>query len=131
MASQSLTAWRTTGLARLAELEAVHVQATGTTRGRRWGTAQLNRSLCVMLIAQFQGYCRGLHDEAVDVHVTAAVAGQQTMLRTLLTQGRKLDNQNPRRAALGSDFGRLGFTSSMSSRQCSRRQRATSTTSRF
>lgn len=110
MASQSLTAWRTTGLARLAELEAVHVQATGTARGRRWGTAQLNRSLCLMLVAQFQEYCRGVHDEAVDVHVSASVAGQKTMLRTLLTQGRKLDSQNPRRAALGSDFGRLGFS---------------------
>ncbi len=88
----------------------MHVQATGTARGRRWGTAQLNRSLCVMLVGQFQGYCRGLHDEAVDVHVTAAATGQQRMLRTLLTQARKLDSQNPRRAALGSDFGRLGFS---------------------
>jgi len=32
------------------------------------------------------------------------------MLRTLLTHGRKLDNQYPRRGALGSDFGRLGFS---------------------
>jgi len=63
-----------------------------------------------MLVGQFQGYCRGLHDEAVDVHVTAAATGQQRMLRTLLTQARKLDSQNPRRAALGSDFGRLGFS---------------------
>lgn len=44
------------------------------------------------------------------MHVSAAVAGQRRMLRTLLTQGRSLDNQNPRRAALGSDFGRLGFS---------------------
>lgn len=110
MASQSLTAWRTAGLARLAELEAVHVQATGTARGRRWGAAQLNRSLCLMLVAEFQSFSRALHDEAVDLHVAAAVVGQQSMLRTLLTQGRKLDSQNPRRAAIGSDFGRLGFS---------------------
>jgi hypothetical protein len=109
MGSAALAAWQTTGLARLAELESVHVQATGSTRGRRWGTAQLNRSLFVMLVAQFQGYCRALHDEAVDVHIAEATAGQQAMLGALLTQGRKLDTQNPRRAALGSDFGRLGF----------------------
>lgn len=60
-------------------------------------------------VAQFQSYCRNLHDEAVAVHVAVAKAGQQSMLRTLLTQGRKLDSQNPRRAALGSDFGRLGL----------------------
>lgn len=104
-----MAAWQTTGLARLAELESVHVQATGSAKGRRWGTAQLNRSLFVMLVAQFQGYCRALHDEAADVHIASAVAGQQAMLGTLLTQGRKLDTQNPRRSALGSDFGRLGF----------------------
>ncbi len=31
------------------------------------------------------------------------------LMRRLLTQGRKLDVQNPQPAALGSDFGRLGF----------------------
>ena len=110
VASNALVEWRSVGLARLAELEAVHAQATGSARGRRWGTTQLNRSLFVVLVAQFQGYCRRLHDQAVDVHVAAAIPGQQSLLRTLLTQGRKLDSQNPRRAALGSDFGRLGFT---------------------
>ncbi|MDQ6839652.1 MAG: hypothetical protein M3137_15330, partial [Actinomycetota bacterium] len=37
-------------------------------------------------------------------------AGQQVLLRTLFTQGRKLDTQNPRTSALGADFGRLGFS---------------------
>ncbi len=60
-------------------------------------------------MAQFQRYCRELHDLAVQVHVDAVTLGQRPMLRTLLTQGRKLEVQNPRRSALGSDFGRLGF----------------------
>jgi len=107
--SQALVDWRSVGLARLAELEAVHAQATGSAPGRRWGTTQLNRSLFIVLVAQFQAYCRRLHDQAIEVHVAVAVAGQQTLLRAVLTQGRKLDAQNPRRAALGSDFGRLGF----------------------
>lgn len=110
VASSALVEWRSSGLARLAELEAVHAQASGSSRGRRWGTTQLNRSLFVALVAQFQAFCRGLHDEAVQVHVAAAVPGQRLLVRTLLTQGRKLDSQNPRRAALGSDFGRLGFS---------------------
>ena len=110
MASAALTEWRTVGLARLTELEGVHAQATGSGRGRRWGTAQLNRSLFMALVAQFQGFCRALHDEAVAVHVARAQPGQETLLRTLLTQGRKLDTQNPRRSTLGSDFGRLGFS---------------------
>lgn len=82
----------------------------GSGRGRRWGTTQLNRSLFVSLVAQFQGYCRGLHDEAVEVHIAAAVPGQRTVLRTLLTQGRALDTRTPRKATLGADFGRLGFS---------------------
>lgn len=109
MPSQALVDWRSVGLARLAELEAVHAQATGSARGRRWGTTQLNRSLFIVLVAQFQAYGRRLHDQATDIHVAAAVPGQRVLVHTLLTQGRKLDTQNPRRAALGSDFGRLGF----------------------
>jgi hypothetical protein len=108
--SPALSDWRSSGLARLRELEQVHAQATGSAPGRRWGTAQLNRSLLVVLVAQFQGFCRALHDSAVDVQVGAAVPGQKALLRTLLTQARKLDTQNPRTSALGADFGRLGFS---------------------
>lgn len=101
--------WETTATARLDELEQVHADARGTGPGRRWGTEQLNRSLFVVLVAQFQIYCRNLHDEAIDIHVAAANPHQADVLRALLTQGRKLDVQNPQTAALGSDFGRLGF----------------------
>lgn len=109
MASSALVAWRTANLARLNELETVHTAATGTSRGRRWGTVQLNRSLFVALVAQFQAFCRNLHDEAVAFHELQATPNQQVMLRTLLKTGRKLDSQNPRKSALGADFGRLGF----------------------
>jgi hypothetical protein len=92
------------------ELERVHAQVAGGGAERRWGMEQLNRSLLVALVAQFQSYCRGLHDAAVDVHVAIATPAQRNLLRTLLTQGRKLDTQNPRRSTLGADFGRLGFS---------------------
>ena len=62
-----------------------------------------------MLVAQFQRFCRMLHDEAAEVHLAAASATQRAMLRQLLTQGRRLDVGNPRSSSLGSDFGRLGF----------------------
>lgn len=54
MSSIALSQWRSSGLARLAELEAVHANLTGTAPGRRWGTTQLNRSLFLALVAQFQ-----------------------------------------------------------------------------
>lgn len=99
--------WDTTAQARLDELEKIHRDARGPGPGRRWGTEQLNRSLFLVLVAQFQTYCRGLHDEAVDVYVSAANPRQAVVLRSLLTQGRHLDNRKPRPGTLGRDFGRL------------------------
>jgi len=70
----------------------------------------LNRSLIVILVGQFQAYCRDLHDCGVREHVGAAAAGQKQLLQARLTEGRKLNIGNPRRSALGADFGRLGFS---------------------
>ncbi|MCA1727199.1 MAG: hypothetical protein LC722_06000 [Actinobacteria bacterium] len=109
MASNALIDWEATGLARLDELEAIHQRATGAGPGRRWGTEQLNRSLFTALVAQFQLFCRALHDEAVEVHLGATNPRQVDVLRHLLTQGRRLDQATPRTDALGADFGRLGF----------------------
>jgi hypothetical protein len=109
MVSAARVEWDMTASERLDELERVHADARGGGRGRRWGTEQLNRSLFVVLVAQFQTYSRNLHDEAIDVHVNAANPRQSDVMRRLLTQGRRLDVQNPQPAALGSDFGRLGL----------------------
>jgi hypothetical protein len=87
----------------------VHATLTGSGPGRRWGTTQLNRSLFLALAAQFQNYCRNLHDEAAVVHVTATNPLQGPMLKVLLTQGRKLDTGNARKSTLGADFGRFGI----------------------
>lgn len=110
MASTALTQWRSAGLARLAELEAVHATLTGPGPGRRWGTTQLNRSLFLALVAQFQSFSRGLHDEAVLVYVAESNLHQQDNIEALLVQGRRLDTHNPRRSTLGHDFLRLGLT---------------------
>lgn len=110
MSSTALAQWRGSGLARLAELEAVHANLSGTGPGRRWGTTQLNRSLFVALVAQFQSFSRDLHDESVLVYVREANPHQQHTVEVLLVQGRRLDTHNPRRSSLGHDFVRLGLT---------------------
>ena len=109
MTSAAKGEWDTSAQTRLDELEQLHVDARGTARGRRWGTEQLNRSLFLVLVAQFQTYCRDLHDEAVGIHTAHANLGQAAVLQQLLTQGRRLDTANPRTDALENDFGRLGF----------------------
>ena len=101
--------WDTHCAARLNQLEQIHADVRGSGRGRRWYTGQLNRSLLVALVGQFQEYCRDLHNEAIDVYLAAANQRQVEVLDTLLKQDRKLDTQNPRRSSLGSDFGRLGI----------------------
>lgn len=109
MASAAKVEWDTTGQRRLDELERVHADAFGTGPETRWGAHQLKQSLFVVLVAQFQTYCRNLHDEATDVHVSQANVHQADLIRRLLTQGRKLDVHSPRPGSLGSDFARLGF----------------------
>ncbi|MCU0268472.1 MAG: hypothetical protein MUF83_07470 [Acidimicrobiales bacterium] len=110
MTSTALAQWRSSGLARLAELEAVHANLTGTGPGRRWGTTQLNRSLFLALVAQFQSYCRDLHDQAAQVFIVQASPMQADALEVLIVQGRRLDTHNPRRSTLGHDFVRVGLT---------------------
>jgi hypothetical protein len=109
MPSVAMTEWETSGAMRLDELEQVHADSRRGTSGRPWGTRQLNRTLFVALVAQFQVYCRDLHDLAIDVQLSATNPHQIDLLRTLLTRDRKLDVQNPGPGNLGSDFNRLGF----------------------
>lgn len=64
----------------------------------------------MLLAAQFQGFCRDLHSEAVDhlVRHVKPVAFQHA-LRTELVMGRKLDAGNPNAGNIGADFNRLGL----------------------
>ena len=101
--------WDTECVARLDQLERVHAAVRGTGRGRRWGTEQLNRSLFVALVGQFQVYCRELHDEAARVYLSQANPRQVEALEPLLLRRRDLDSRNPRRDALRKDFGRMGL----------------------
>ena len=109
MTSRAKRLWDTRSQERLDELEQIHSEIRGPGRGRRWYTREFNPSLFVALVAQFQLYCRNLHDDAVDVYLSEADPCWADVLGTLLTQGRKLDMQNPRGSTLGNDFGRLGF----------------------
>lgn len=92
------------------ELLAAHATVGGTGRGRRWRTAQLNRSLVLVLAAEFQGFARELHDAAVQTFARWSAGGNEALERVLevrLTEGRQLDRGNAQPGSLGSDYGRL------------------------
>ena len=109
MSSRAKFLWDTRSKKRLDELERIHAEVRGSGRGRRWYTRELNLSLFLALVAQFQSYCKNLHDQAVDVYVGQADPRMADVLENLLNRDRHLDRKNPNRSTLGSDFDRLGF----------------------
>src|SRR5205085_2306830 len=100
---------RTIGRAEIDELTEAHRAIGGTGPGRRTATQQINHALVVQLAAQFQRYCRDLHDECAGAMIAAAPADYRPALNLALLAGRKLDSQSAQPASPGSDFGRFGF----------------------
>ncbi len=110
MPSASLSRWESKRVAELDEIEDAHKVIGGSGRGRRYATQQINHAYAVLLSSQFQGFCRDLHDEAVDYLVAALQpVAMRTAVRELLTEGRKIDRGNANAGNLGADYGRLGL----------------------
>jgi hypothetical protein len=68
--------------------------------------------MTLALAAEFQGYCRDLHDLATDEFVqwTGQLNGPlQRVITVRLTDSRQLDRGNAHPGSLGSDFGRFGL----------------------
>ncbi|MFE1594996.1 hypothetical protein [Nocardia sp. NPDC058705] len=111
--SAALARWSNRRCAALDSLEAVHGAVTGRRRGRQYATEHLNLALFVSLAAEFQGYCRDLHDDAANVFALSlgpATDPRITALRATLVRGRKLDQGNAQPSALGADFQLLGLS---------------------
>lgn len=109
MPSRSLQTWKVDAQRALDEIEAAHRAVGGTGRGRRVATQQINQAYVVLLLSQFQRFCRDLHEECVEHMVRqSALQPFEGILIPLLVGGRKLDAGNPNPGNIGSDFGRLG-----------------------
>ena len=66
----------------------------------------------VLLVAEFQGFCRDLHNEACTAFARAVGDGDGSLFDVVLkalTDGRGLDSGNPNLSTLQQDFGRLGL----------------------
>jgi hypothetical protein len=112
MTSLALAEWVGPRSQRIDRLVDAHRKTTGGSRGRQWLTEELNHALIVRLMSEFQGCCRDLHDESIDALTASPKISDpavSTVLRQLLTTGRKLDQGNAGPGTLGSDFGRLGI----------------------
>lgn len=111
MSSAAYAAWTGARAHRLDQLITAHIAVGGSGPGRRWETEQLNWALTLMLAGEFQGFCRDLHDEAVDflVNIVSLSPAVESVLRSQLTRDRKLDRGNARPETLREDFLRFGF----------------------
>jgi hypothetical protein len=124
--SSALEKWTDERCAGLDSLEDVHGKVTGKQRGRQRATGHLNRSLFVALSAEFQGFCRDLHEDAA-IHVTesirlapenakiapvvlnALVRERVLSLAAKSQKERRLDTGNVNVDALASDYSMLGM----------------------
>lgn len=112
MSSAALQTWNAARRARLDELYAAHAAVGPSGPGRRTATEQINLSIVLILAAEFQGFARDLHNEAVDFVVGRMAphnAAWESNLRILLTLNRKLERGNARRNAIQDDYALLGF----------------------
>jgi hypothetical protein len=99
-----MTAGRT-----LNEMEAARLAVRGTGRGRRIAMQQMNQAYVILLLSQFQRFCRELHEESVEhLMQQPGLRPYEDILNLRFIEGRKLDSGNPNPGNIGSDFGRLG-----------------------
>jgi hypothetical protein len=108
MPSISYGRWRSMRAALLDQVEVAHTAVGGAGRGARYARQQLNHSYCVLLAAEFQGFSRELHTEAVTAMVPHLPLNFRTIVEKEFVRNRQLDRGNATSATLGSDFGRLG-----------------------
>jgi hypothetical protein len=109
MPSAAFQIWTGDRRRRLDGIEHAHRSVVGSGPGRRIALQQLNQAYTLLLSAQFQGFCRDLHTEAV-VRLVQSITpvGLQIPIRRELLLNRKLDRGNPNPGNIGADFDRLG-----------------------
>jgi hypothetical protein len=110
MPSAAYQRWASSAIEALNQIEAAHRSVGGPRPGRRYATQQINHAYAVLLLSQFQRLCRDLHSECIDFFIPAGISQQwQSILRTNLKSGRKLDSGNPNPGNIGADFNRFGI----------------------
>jgi hypothetical protein len=124
--SSGLDKWIEERCVGLDSLENVHGKVTGKQRGRQRATGHLNRALFVALSAEFQGFCRDLHEDAA-IHITESIrlAPENAKIAPVVLNAlvrervlsdiaksekeRRLDKGNANVAALATDYSMLGM----------------------
>jgi hypothetical protein len=108
MPSRALHFWLRDRSRALDEIEQAHRSVGGAGPCRRYATQQINHAYAVLLSAQFQGFCRDLHDDcAAHLVQSGTMASLRVAFEGALVWGRKLNTGNPNPGNIGSDFNRF------------------------
>lgn len=110
MPSDAPLAWRSARMPGLQNVEAdcLHLEALHSADPGR--VQEYIRSYVVLLCAEFQGFCRALHDECAEKFVDSVTpVSLQDVLRSQCVHRRKLDTGNANRDNLRDDFNRYQF----------------------
>jgi hypothetical protein len=109
MPSNALLHWQTDRIPRLNEVDA-QCNASLTLVPANPLLADENlRGYLMLLSAHFQGFCRDLHSECIQIAAIALIPSMQAMFQSQCQAGRQLDGANPKYSTLRKDFERFGL----------------------
>ena len=106
MPSVALQDWQNVRMHRLAEFDAQCASTFGLSSVPNLADENL-RGYVMLLSAHFQGFCRDLHSECIQVFSNAAPIHLQGVIQLQCRAGRELDSANPKLESIRKDFGRF------------------------
>ena len=108
MPSVALQEWQTIRMRRLSEVDLQCDSTFGLTPVPDLADENL-RGYVMLLSAHFQGFCRDLHSECIQVFSNAAPLPLQYVIQLQCFAGRELDGANPKMESLRKDFNRFNL----------------------
>jgi hypothetical protein len=108
MPSQALLDWQRDRMPRLDEVDAQCATTFVAVPPSRLADENL-RGYVMLLSAHFQGFCRELHSECIQIATTFVPPAMQYLFQAQCVAGRELNRANPQFETIRKDFERFGF----------------------
>jgi hypothetical protein len=110
MASAALLEWRGDRMLRLDEVEGQCSASVALVPPQPRLVEENLRGYVLLLSAHFQGFCRDLHTECVQIVVSRVRPRLQLLIQDQFRAHRRLDHGNPNLQNIKGDYQRFGFT---------------------
>jgi hypothetical protein len=111
--SNALKVWQEDRSRRFDRLVSAHHRMLETEALGQWEADELAHVVLLRLAAEFQGFCRDLHNDCIEAFIATLGLSDQRLELIISTQnmesGRRLDSGNANRDAIAQDFSRFGL----------------------